>query len=123
MVSIPTDSFEITVLIAVILAGIARTVIPYLAKRQDDSTTGNPIRPFSLSYVITAIVSTVPVLVGSLLLLPTILPMVPNNGTVLMIFITAFGLSYTVNDIVNRSISASISLPSPVQSVQPKPTV
>lgn len=105
------ETFEITILIAVILAGLARTLIPYLAKKQDDTAAGLDPRDFSLSYVITAVISAIPVLVGSLLLLPTILPIVQNTGSNLMIFITAFGLAYTVNDVVNRSISTNLMRP------------
>lgn len=103
-----TDNFEITVLIAVILAAAARTLIPYIAKIQDDNAAGTTPRKFSMSYVITAVVSIIPVLVGSILLLPTILPQIQNTGSLLTIFITAFGLSYTVNDIVNRSVSPTL---------------
>lgn len=118
------ESFEVTVLVAVILAGIARTIIPFLAKKQDDTAVGIEPRKFALSYVITAVVSTVPVLIGSLLLLPTILPQIQNTGSNLMIFITAFGLAYTVNDIVNRSVSTNLirvvdSASLPVQPGQP----
>lgn len=107
----PLDSgvFEATVLAAVVLAGAARTVIPYLAKRQSDLSNGIVPRPFSVSYIITAILGVVPVAVGAILLLPTILPQVQNNGgSQLMVFITSFGLAYATTDIVNRNVSSQL---------------
>lgn len=106
----PIDSgiFEATVLAAVVLAGAARTVIPYLAKRQSDLSNGITPRPFSVSYIVTAILGVVPVAVGAILLLPTILPNVQNNGSQLMVFITAFGLAYATTDIVNRNVSSQL---------------
>lgn len=95
-----------TVLVAVILASAARTIIPWLAKRQDDITAGLEPRPFSLAYVMTAAIGAVPVLVGAILILPTVLPQIQNNGTQLMVFITGFGLAYAATDLVNRNISA-----------------
>jgi hypothetical protein len=100
-----TGAFEATVLAAVVLAGAARIVIPYLAKRQGDISAGVDPRPFSISYIITGILGIVPVAIGSILLLPTILPQVQNNGSQLMVFITAFGLAYATTDIVNRNVS------------------
>lgn len=123
----PLDSgvFEATVLAAVVLAGAARTVIPYLAKRQSDLSNGIVPRPFSVSYIITAILGVVPVAVGAILLLPTILPQVQNNGgSQLMVFITSFGLAYATTDIVNRNVSSQL-VPGVAtgQSVNPNKTV
>ena len=103
-----TGSFEATVLAAVVLAGAARTIIPYLAKRQSDLSNGQDPRPFSWSYIITAILGVVPVAVGAILLLPTVLPQVQNSGSQLMVFITAFGLAYATTDIVNRNVSSQL---------------
>lgn len=97
-------SFEITVFVAVILAGLARTLIPYLSKRQSDVAAGLEPRPFTLSYVTTALLATVPVLVGSVLLLPIVLPQVNNAGSQITIFVLAFGIAYTANDLVNRNL-------------------
>jgi len=105
-----SGAFEITVLAAVILAGTARIVIPYLSKRQADLSAGLEPRPFSWSYIITGILGVVPVAVGAILLLPTILPSVPNTGSQLMVFITAFGLAYATTDLVNRNVS-TVSIP------------
>lgn len=98
--------FTGTVLVAVILASAARTIIPWLAKRQSDITAGLEPRPFSLTYLMTAAIGAVPVLVGAILLLPTILPQLQNNGTQLMVFVTGFGLAYAATDLVNRNVSA-----------------
>src|ERR1041385_6609909 len=98
-------AFEATVLVAVVLAGAARTIIPYLSKRQGDVSAGVDPRPFSWSYIITALLGIIPVAVGAILLLPTILPQVSNGGSQLMVFITAFGLAYATTDLVNRNVS------------------
>lgn len=108
-----TGTFEATVLTAVVLAGAARTVIPYLSKRQGDISSGIDPRPFSISYIITAILGVVPVAVGAILLLPTILPQVQNGGSQLMVFITAFGLAYATTDLVNRNVS-TLTLQTPL---------
>lgn len=100
-------AFEATVLAAVVLAGAARIVIPYLSKRQADLAAGIEPRPFSVSYIITGILGVVPVAVGAILLLPTVLPEVQNTGSQLMVFITAFGLAYATTDLVNRNVSTS----------------
>ena len=97
--------FEITVLMGVGLAGAARTVIPYLAKRQGDVSEGRDPRPFSWAYVATALLAVIPVAVGTILLFPVVLPQVANSGTPLMIFATSFGLGYAATDIVNRNVS------------------
>ena len=99
------SAFEGTVLAAVILAGTARILIPYLAKRAADDAAGVPPRPFSIGYIITGALAIIPVAVGAVLLLPTILPVVPNNGTLLTVFVAAFGLAYATTDIVNRNVS------------------
>jgi hypothetical protein len=99
------SAFEGTVLAGVILAGIARTLIPYLAKRSADDAAGVPPRPFSIGYIITGALAIIPVAVGAVLILPTVLPIVPNNGTQLMVFIGAFGLAYATTDLVNRNVS------------------
>jgi len=98
-------AFEGTVLAGVILAGIARTLIPYLAKRAADDAAGIQPRPFSIGYIITGALAIIPVAVGSVLLLPTILPSITNGGTQLMVFVTAFGLAYATTDLVNRNVS------------------
>jgi|SRR5690348_1878785 uncharacterized membrane protein len=100
-----SGAFEGTVLAGVILAGAARTLIPYLAKRQADLTAGLDPRPFSLSYIITGVLGIIPVAVGATLLLPTILPQVSAGGSQLMVFVTSFGLAYATTDIVNRNVS------------------
>src|SRR4051812_25221006 len=102
--SLEEGSFQATVFVAVIFAGIARTLIPYLSKRQEDIQSGLKPRPFTFSYVITAVLGTVPVLIGSILLLPIVLPQISNTGTQLMVFITAFGLAYATTDVVNRNL-------------------
>src|SRR5689334_19476673 len=100
MAAIDPGAFEATVLVAVILAGAARTLIPYLSKRQGDISAGVDPRPFSWNYIITGLLGIIPVAVGSVLLLPTILPQVSTGGSQLMVFITAFGLAYTTTDLV-----------------------
>ena len=100
-------SFQSTVLVAVILAAAARTIIPYLAKRQADIQNGVAPRPFTFSYVITAFLGSVPVFVGAIMLLPIVLPQVSNEGTQLMVFVTAFGLAYATTDLVNRNLPTS----------------
>lgn len=109
-VAIDAGAFEATVLAAVVLAGAARTLIPYLSKRQADLSAGIQPRPFSWAYIITGVLGIVPVAVGAILLLPTILPQVPTGGSQLMVFITSFGLAYATTDIVNRNVS-SLSIP------------
>jgi|SRR5690349_16603088 len=99
------SAFQGTVIAGVILAGIARTLIPYLAKRSADDAAGVPPRPFSIGYIITGALAIIPVAVGAVLILPTILPLVPNNGTQLMVFVGAFGLAYATTDLVNRNVS------------------
>lgn len=100
-------AFQATVLAGAILAGIARILIPYLAKRAADDAAGVPPRPFSIGYIITGALAVIPVAVGAILLLPSILPQVAaqNNGTLLMVFVGAFGLSYATVDTVNRQVS------------------
>lgn len=100
-------SFEITVFVAVILAGLARTLIPFLSKRQADIAAGLEPRPFTYSYVTTALLATVPVLVGAVLLLPLVLPQVNNSGSQITIFVLAFGIAYTANDLVNRNLPST----------------
>lgn len=99
-----TNTFEVTVFIAVILAGAARTIIPFLSKRQSDIAAGLEPRKFTYSYVTTALLGTVPVLVGAILLLPLVMPQVNNSGSQITIFVLAFGIAYTTNDLVNRNL-------------------
>jgi hypothetical protein len=99
------SAFQGTVISGVILAGIARTLIPYLAKRSADDAAGVTPRPFSIGYIITGALAIIPVAVGATLLLPTILPNITNGGTQLMVFVTAFGLAYASTDLVNRNVS------------------
>lgn len=124
MATIDPGAFEATVLVAVVLAGAARTLIPYLSKRQADLSAGIEPRPFSWAYILTGVLGIIPVAVGASLLLPTILPQVPTGGSQLMVFITSFGLAYATTDIVNRNVSA-LSIPGLAtnQVVNPAKTV
>lgn len=99
-----TGSFQFTVLVAVILAGAARTIIPFLSKRQSDIAAGLEPRKFTYSYITTALLGVIPVFVGAILLLPIILPQVINTGSQLIVFITSFGIAYATTDLVNRNL-------------------
>jgi|SRR5690349_7139891 len=125
-IAIDSGAFEATVLVAAFVAGAARTLIPYLSKRQGDISSGVDPRPFSWSYIRTGLLGVIPVAVGSILLLPTILPQVPTGGSQLMVFVTAFGLAYTTTDLVNRNVSTlttqiPVTKATQAQIEQPKP--